>query len=207
MTSGPCAWPLASTSSGLPTCAPATTGAPCPRPSRAASSWFSGASSSPIPPGLEDALFACERAGVPLIINDDPTLAVDVGADGAHVGQEDLPAAEARVVLGPDRALGVSTHDLTQIRAAEADGADHLGFGPCFPTTTKGYTEGQPREAVRAAAAATRLPLFAIGGITADNLPELLEVGVRRVAVSSAILAAPDPERAARRLRDLLDTV
>lgn len=144
-------------------------------------------------------------AGVAVIVNDDPQLAVEVGAAGAHVGQGDLPAAEARAILGPDRALGVSTHDLLQIRAAEAGGADHLGFGPCFPTATKGYTEGLPRSAIAAAAAATGLPLFAIGGIHRDNLPSLLELGVRRIAVSAAVLGAPDPQGAARELRALLD--
>ena len=130
---------------------------------------------------------------------------VEIGAAGAHVGQDDLPAGEARGILGPARALGVSTHDLPQIRAAEAAGADHIGFGPCFATVTKGYAKGLPRTAVETAVTSTELPLFAIGGITADNLPALLDLGVRRIAVSSAVLEARDPERAARQLRELLD--
>lgn len=150
-------------------------------------------------------LAICRGAGVPLIVNDAPHLAVEIEAAGAHVGQGDLPAAEARAILGSERALGVSTHDLPQIRAAAAAGADHLGFGPCFPTATKGYAEGLPLAAVESAVASTEMPLFAIGGITAANLPSLLEVGVERIAVSSSVLAARDPERVARELRALLE--
>ncbi len=149
---------------------------------------------------LVAALEICGDADVPLIVNDDPELAVAVGAAGAHVGQDDMPAAAARAVLGPDRWLGVSTHDVPQIQAAERDGADHLGFGPCFPTATKGYREGQTDEAIAGALVATDLPVFAIGGIDADNVGRLVALGVRRIAVSRAILAARDPERAARQL-------
>jgi thiamine-phosphate pyrophosphorylase len=95
----------------------------------------------------------------------------------------------------------VSTRDLAQIAAAEIAGADYVGFGPCFPTATKGYREGLAPAAVRAAVAAARLPLFAIGGITADHLPDLVALGCSRVAVSAAILDAPDPEGVARALR------
>ncbi len=153
--------------------------------------------------GIERCLARCAERGVPTIVNDDVDLAIAIGAAGAHVGQDDLPAATARAKLGA-RWLGVSTHDRAQIEAAVAAGADYAGFGPCFPTATKGYTEGQPRAAIAAAVAACPLPLFAIGGITAATLPELVALGVRRIAVSRAILAAPDPERAARALRQLL---
>ncbi|MCR9245297.1 MAG: thiamine phosphate synthase [bacterium] len=159
---------------------------------------------TPDPAGLRRCQELCAATGVPLIVNDDVDLAVRIGAAGAHVGQDDLPAREARARLG-DRLLGVSTHDDDQIARALADGADHLGFGPCFPTLTKGYAQGQPPAAVRSALdAAGDTPVYAIGGITAANLDELLELGVDRIAVSSAILAAPDPAAATRELRQRL---
>ena len=153
---------------------------------------------------LDRYLAICAEHGVDLIVNDDVELARRPGVAGAHVGQDDLPVTEARRRLGPDRLLGASTHDIEQIRAAERDGADHLGFGPCFPTETKGYREGLGSRALAAALAATELPVFAIGGITAANVGELVAVGCRRVAVSGAVLRAGDPARAAGELRAVL---
>lgn len=154
--------------------------------------------------GLARCLALCHAHAVDLIVNDDPALAVTAGAAGAHVGQDDLDAAAARELLGPTRLLGVSTHDAAQLAAAHAAGADYAGFGPCYATATKGYREGLGPEALRVAVAAARLPVFAIGGITADNLPALIAAGCTRVAVSSAILGAADPTAAARALRRLL---
>lgn len=154
--------------------------------------------------GLERCLALCRAHAVEVIVNDDPALAVTAGAAGAHVGQDDLSAAAAREVLGPTRLLGVSTHDAAQLAAAHAAGADYAGFGPCFATATKGYREGLGPEALRVALAGARLPVFAIGGITTDNLPALIAAGCTRVAVSSAILGAADPTDAARALRRLL---
>jgi thiamine-phosphate pyrophosphorylase len=148
----------------------------------------------------------CRRAGVRLIVNDDVMLAVRSRADGAHVGQDDLPAEAARKLL-VGQILGVSTHDLAQIDAAAAAGADYIGFGPCHPTPTKGYTTGRTATEIAdavAAAAAARLPLFAVGGITAGNLLPLRGLGIDRIAVASAILASDDPRAAARALRRLL---
>jgi thiamine-phosphate pyrophosphorylase len=102
------------------------------------------------------------------------------------------------------RWLGISTHDSAQIETAVRDGADYVGFGPCFPTATKGYESGLPAAAIEAAAASCPLPLFAIGGINAATLPELRPLGIRRIAVSSAILAADDPAAAAAELRSQL---
>jgi thiamine-phosphate pyrophosphorylase len=156
--------------------------------------------------GLAQCLDVCRAVGVPVIVNDHVELAVERNASGAHVGDQDLPVAAARTLLG-GRWLGASTHDAAQIRAAAAAGADYVGFGPCFPTATKGYTEGQPAAAVAEAVAVADqcgLPLFAIGGITAGNLPQLQSLGVRRIAVSAAILQVDDPTAAARALRALL---
>ncbi|MCA8964944.1 MAG: thiamine phosphate synthase [Planctomycetes bacterium] len=145
----------------------------------------------------------CREHHTPVIVNDDVDLAVRCGASGAHVGQDDLPAAEARRRLG-SRWLGVSTHDPAQIAAAVAAGADYVGFGPCHPTTTKGYTTGKSAAEIAAAVAACPVPLFAIGGIDAGNLTALRELGVHRIAVSGAILGAEDPAAAAAALRRLL---
>ena len=145
----------------------------------------------------------CQRAGVPLLVNDDVMLAVRSHAAGAHVGQEDIPADAARKLLGSGL-LGVSTHDPVQIAAAVAAGADYVGFGPCNPTMTKEYKDGKTPAEVEAAVAAAQVkgvPLFAIGGITVENLPGLRGMGVDRVAVSSAILQHEDPSAAVAELR------
>ena len=145
----------------------------------------------------------CRNAGVPLIVNDDVMLAVRGRAQGAHVGQTDMAADAARKLLA-DKWLGVSTHSPEQIAAAAAAGADYVGYGPCHPTSTKGYTESKPPadlEAAIAAAAARHLPLFAIGGITPDNLPALRATGIDRIAVCGSILGSDDPLRTTRALR------
>ncbi len=126
------------------------------------------------------------------------------GADGLHVGQDDLPPAEARAFLGPELLLGLSTHDARQVARALAAPVDYLGFGPVRPSATKGHAHGLGAEAAWVAADAARpLPVFPIGGIDATVALELAPVG--RAAVSSAILAAPDPAAAARALRAALD--
>ena len=124
----------------------------------------------------------CAAAGVPLLINDDPGLARAIDAAGAHVGQDDLPAAEARALLGAARWLGISTHDAPQIRAAVADGADYVGFGPCFPTATKGYTRGLVATGAAEVARDAPVPVFAIGGIGAPQVPVLRALGLDRIA-------------------------
>lgn len=148
----------------------------------------------------------CRRRQVPLIVNDDVMLAIRGRADGAHIGQDDLPAHAARRLLG-ERWLGVSTHDTAQLAAAAAAGADYIGFGPCHPTATKGYDTGKTPEQIESAVTAAetaRLPLFAIGGITPQNLPALRLLGVDRIAVSSHVLQAGDARAAAAALRAML---
>jgi thiamine-phosphate pyrophosphorylase len=160
----------------------------------------------PDPSGFLRCRDLCRRRGVPLLVNDDVMLAVRSQAHGAHVGQGDLPAEAARKLLD-EQWLGISTHDLAQITAAAGNGADYVGFGPCFPTATKGYEHGKSSDEIEAAVAAARalaMPLFAIGGITAERLPGLRVIGVDRIAVSSAILAADDPRAAAQALRRML---
>lgn len=163
-------------------------------------------SKAPDPQGFLRCRDVCRSRGIPLLVNDDVMLAVRGRANGAHVGQDDLPAEAARKLL-VGQWLGISTHDVAQIAAAAAAGADYVGFGPCHATATKGYATGKTPAEIEAAvlAAAThRVPLFAIGGITADNLIPLRTLGVDRIAVSSAILASEDPRGAAAALRRCL---
>lgn len=145
----------------------------------------------------------CSERSVPVIVNDHVQMAVDHGACGAHVGQQDMPAEAARRILG-EGCLGISTHSLEEVRGAVAAGADYLGFGPCFPTRTKGYGKGQPRGALAEAMARSPVPVFAIGGIGPENIDSVVAEGCRRVAVSSAILTAPEPRSVARQLLDAL---
>jgi len=123
----------------------------------------------------------------------------DEGCDGVHLGQTDAPPSVARELLGPEALIGLSTHTPAQVVLAGEEPVDYLGFGPVFPTATKGYARGLGPERAWIAAEAGALPLFPIGGIDASNAGELERIG--RAAVSSAVLAADDPARAARVLR------
>jgi thiamine-phosphate pyrophosphorylase len=145
-----------------------------------------------------------EKVGVLFILNDRPDLARLVGADGVHLGQDDLPVKEARRILGPDALIGVSTHDLGQLRQAILDGASYVGVGPTFPSGTKRFEELAGLEYVRAAMSETTLPAFAIGGIEPGNIGQVIEAGARRVAVGRAISSAEDPRAVAAALRGAL---
>lgn len=138
------------------------------------------------------------------IINDRADIAALVQADGVHVGQEDLPVAEARRIVGPDKLVGVSTHSLAQAERAVTDGASYIGVGPIFPSKTKEFNHFPGLELARQVAGRLAIPAFAIGGITLGNLPDVLATGITRVAVASAIVDAPDPAAEAARFLELL---
>ncbi|KAA5542302.1 thiamine phosphate synthase [Roseiconus nitratireducens] len=143
------------------------------------------------------------------VINDRPDLAVATDADGVHVGQDELPPGVARRLVGPDRLVGVSTHDLTQVHAAIDQGADYIGCGPTFPGRTKQFDSFAGPEFLRQVHAADKtrpLPAFAIGGITAENLGQVTETGFHRVAVSGAVTAAADPVAEIQRLKRKLES-
>lgn len=132
-----------------------------------------------------------------VIVNDRVTVAAAAGADGVHLGVLDMPVREARGLLGAAAVIGRTTHDLAEARAAVAAGADYLGAGPCFPSTTKSFANQAPREFL-GAVARLPLPVFAIGGITPGRLAELAGLGLRRVAVAGGVTTAPDPAAAVR---------
>ncbi len=125
------------------------------------------------------------------------------GLAGVHLGQDDMPCAAAREFLGQEALIGLSTHGMEQVGEALEQPVDYLGFGPLHATRTKGYERGLGSESCWIAAEASSLPLFPIGGIDLSNAQELARVG--RAAVSSALLSAADPARAARELRALLE--
>jgi len=138
-------------------------------------------------------------AGALFLVNDRPDVARAAEADGVHLGQDDLPVAAARRVLGAGRLIGVSTHDPGQARAAEAAGADYLGVGPVYATATKPDALA-PRglALVSAVRAAVRCPLVAIGGITPETAAAVRAAGADAVAMIGALVRAPDPEAAVR---------
>ncbi|MEW5762800.1 MAG: thiamine phosphate synthase [Bacillota bacterium] len=138
--------------------------------------------------------------GLLFIVNDRVDIAAAVGADGVHLGQEDLPIGAARRIMGWDGIIGVSTHSLEQALRAEAEGADYIGVGPVYPTPTKPDYRAVGLGLVREVAGRLKIPFFAIGGITENNLREVLAAGARAVAVVGAITAAPDVAAAARAL-------
>jgi thiamine-phosphate pyrophosphorylase len=141
------------------------------------------------------------EAGVLFIVNDRPDIALLAQADGVHLGQDDLPVAAARRILGPDAIIGVSTHNLAQVHQAILDGADYLGVGPTFPSRTKSFEAFPGLDFVREVAAATSLPAFALGGIDGQNIGQVVAAGLHRVAVSSVLAEADEPQGIARQLR------
>lgn len=148
-----------------------------------------------------------DNYGVPLIINDRVDIAVSSGADGVHIGQQDGSVEEARKVLGPNKILGVTTRSVKQALQAEAAGADYLGVGAMFPSTTKDTASITPLETVKAIAAATRLPFVVIGGIQESNIRTLKGLGAAGAAVVSAIFGGENVAQRTRTMRTLCEEV
>jgi thiamine-phosphate pyrophosphorylase len=142
---------------------------------------------------------ACAAAGATFIVNDRVDLALAVGAHGVHLGQDDLPARAARPLLRPGMILGISTHSVEQARAAQADGADYVAVGSMFATTSKADFQLVGPDLLRKLRGEIRVPLVGIGGITPDNVSEVIRAGADGVAVISAVCAAADPQAAAAR--------
>lgn len=141
------------------------------------------------------------RYGVLFFVNDRPDVAVACGADGVHLGSEDAAVSAARALMGADRVIGASAGNPEVARAREAEGADYLGTGPVYSTGSK--SDARPAigpEGLRSVVKAVKIPVIAIGGITAESVPEVLAAGARGVAVISAVCGRDDPEQAAKRI-------
>lgn len=148
-------------------------------------------------------LAVCRKYHVPLIINDDPQIALACGANGVHVGQQDMSPRILRAMLGPEKIVGVSAATVEEAVQAAKDGADYLGCGAVFATGTKTNTRPVDAARLKAVCKASPVPVVAIGGITAENAAQLNGSGIAGIAVVSAIFAQADPEAAAARLRKL----
>jgi thiamine-phosphate pyrophosphorylase len=145
----------------------------------------------------------CQQHGVPFIVNDRVDIALAAGADGVHVGQDDIPFGHAKLMLGPGSIVGISTHDARQIDAAHD--ADYLGVGPIFETPTKPGRPAVGTDLVRYAAANARAPFFPIGGLDPSNVGDVICAGAHGVSVYRWIARADDPARAAREMIAAID--
>ncbi len=142
----------------------------------------------------------CRDSNALFIVNDRVDIAILAAADGVHLGQDDLPLEAARGLLGPGRIVGLSTHSVEQATAAQAAGADYIGFGPMYPGGAKRTLVGQGVEALRKVRAAVRIPIVAIGGITEARMAETIQAGADSVAIISDVLNAPDIQAKVRRI-------
>ncbi len=147
----------------------------------------------------------CKKHQVPFLINDNVELAVEIEADGVHVGQHDMEAGKVRQKIGPDKILGVSAQTVEQALKAQAAGADYLGVGAVFPTGTKDDADAVSLDTLKAICQAVDIPVVAIGGIKESNILSLKGSGICGVAVVSAIYAKEDPQAAAAGLRKLTE--
>jgi thiamine-phosphate pyrophosphorylase len=151
-----------------------------------------------------EVLAVTRRYGALLIVNDHPAIAKEIGADGVHVGRDDPPLAEARAIVGAAAILGASCYgEVERAVAAEQAGADYVAFGTPFPSPTKPKRTDISLEIFHQAKQRVRLPVFAIGGITLANAPQVIDAGADGIAVVSGVFGAPDVEAAARALAQL----
>jgi thiamine-phosphate pyrophosphorylase len=147
----------------------------------------------------------CADHGVPFVLNDRPDLALDVGADGVHVGQDDAPAALARRLLGPDAVIGLSTHGAEDLHEALDQPVSYLSAGPVEATPTKPGRAGTGLDYVSLATAGSSVPVFVTGGVTPEKVPALAAAGARHFVVVRYLTESDDPAGAARRLRRAID--
>ena len=147
----------------------------------------------------------CRERHVPFIVNDNVDIAKAMDADGVHVGQDDMAALDARAKLGPDKLIGVSAHTVEEALLAEKQGADYLGVGAVFPTSSKSDVGEMSYETLKAICKAVSIPVVAIGGISGENVGKLAGSGICGVAVISAIYAAKDVKAAAADLKSTVE--
>ncbi len=148
----------------------------------------------------------CRAHGVPFVLNDRPDLALEVGADGVHVGQDDAPVSLARRILGPGAIVGLSTHSESDLAAAADEDVSYVSAGPVEATPTKPGREGTGVGYVSLASARSSVPVFVTGGVTPERIPALASAGVRHFVVVRFLTRAADARRAARALRDAIDS-
>ncbi len=149
----------------------------------------------------------CHKYGVPLLINDNVEICIESGADGVHVGQKDMEAGLVREKLGKDKIIGVSARTVEQAMAAQNNGADYLGVGAVFSTSTKEDAKPLDHEILKAITEAVDIPVVAIGGINSENVSKLKGTGIDGVAVVSAIYGRENPKEAAENLKTLVSEV
>jgi thiamine-phosphate pyrophosphorylase len=147
----------------------------------------------------------CGENDIPLILNDHPELVPETGANGTHVGQDDMSVVDARNLAGQGAIVGKSTHSLAQALAARDERPDYIGFGPLFATPTKPDYPPIGLEEIGEVQHLVLMPVFCIGGIKRESLPEILAAGARRVVIVSGILQAPDPQTYCQDCRHILD--
>ena len=151
------------------------------------------------------ALSVCRDRGVPFVLNDRPDLALEVGADGVHVGQDDAPVSLARRILGRDVIVGLSTHRTEELELAVAEDVDYVSAGPVEPTPTKPGRPGTGITYVQQASARSTVPVFVTGGVTPERIPALARAGVRHFVVVRYLTEATDARASARALRDAIE--
>jgi thiamine-phosphate pyrophosphorylase len=147
----------------------------------------------------------CRDQGVPFVVNDRPDLALEAGADGVHVGQDDAPVSLARRILGPDAIVGLSTHDLDDLEGAADQAVTYISAGPVEATPTKPGRPGTGLGYVTQASARSTVPVFVTGGVTPEKIPALTRAGVRHFVVVRYLTQAPDARSAARTLSEAID--
>jgi thiamine-phosphate pyrophosphorylase len=149
----------------------------------------------------------CAAHGVPFILNDRPDLALELGADGVHVGQDDAPVPLARRILGPHAIIGLSTHSEGDLSGAVKEDVSYISAGPVEPTPTKPGRRGTGLDYLRLATATATMPVFITGGVTPERIPALAEAGARHFVVVRYLTEAEDARSAARRLREAIDRI
>ena len=143
------------------------------------------------------------RYDVPLLINDRIDIALAIDSDGVHIGQDDMPADVARKIIGDEKILGVSASTIDEAIKAEADGADYIGSGAVFPTSTKDDADSVPKELLKEIVESINIPTVAIGGITLENASLLKDTGIAGFSVVSAIMSADDSKEASKKLKEI----
>jgi thiamine-phosphate pyrophosphorylase len=154
-----------------------------------------------------EAATVCRDLGVPFVLNDRPDLALEVGADGVHVGQDDVPVSLARRILGPDAIVGLSTHGPDDLAGAADQEVTYISAGPVEATPTKPGRQGTGLGYVTLASARSSVPVFVTGGVTPETIPALKDAGVHHFVVVRYLTQAPDARRAAQSLRAAIDRV